>query len=153
MGVIFNRVFFVLNVWNSLHPPVCTINRLHVAPRPCRPSTGAARTQRSASWGFTVGHPLSCGSKNLEQHPIQLPGVSHVPVVAKLISGQKPNLEPVCKSRSESTWQKQLSVMVVKMSELSAVHDSSSYATSLQGYKKIYIYHLYTYTSRITQLA
>lgn len=41
--------------------------------------------------------------------------------------------------------------MVVKMSELSSIPDSSSYAPSLQGYKQNKK-NLYTYTSKITQL-
>lgn len=52
-------IFIVSSCWMSgtvCTPPVCTINRLHVARRPCRPSTGAARTQRSTSPGFTAGH-------------------------------------------------------------------------------------------------
>lgn len=55
-----NGVIFIMSsCWMSgtvCTSPVCTINRLHVARRPCRPSTGAARTQRSISSQFTVSH-------------------------------------------------------------------------------------------------
>lgn len=73
----WSLIVFMLNVWNSLHPPVCTISCLHVAQRPCRPLTRAAYTQRLTSSGVTLsGRPQS----NIGE--IQLHVESEVPEMA-----------------------------------------------------------------------
>lgn len=65
---------FILNVWNSLHPPVGTIGRLHVARRALGPSSGAARAHGWTSAGWTLSRTLTWGDPNASESAESLQG-------------------------------------------------------------------------------